>query len=188
MRLVRAACAGLSLLSLVALWPAMPDAQSGRAMTIDDLIGAVRVADPQLSPDGRTVALRADDDRPEVGQAQRRHLGRAGRRRHREGARSAATSPRTRRAGARRQAARVHLHSRRRRRRSTSRMPTAAASARSPSSRWARSRRSSSRPTARRIAFVSDVYPECADEACNKRRKEEIEKNPVKVRRLTRLL
>ena len=24
-------------------------------MTIDDLIGAVRVADPQLSPDGRTV-------------------------------------------------------------------------------------------------------------------------------------
>ena len=35
---------------------------------------------------------------------------------------------------------------------------------------------------------MSDVYPECADEACNKRRKEEIEKNPVKVRRLTRLL
>ena len=43
-------------------------------------------------------------------------------------------------------------------------------------------------PDGTRIAFVSDVYPECADEACNKRRKEEIEKNPVKVRRLTRLL
>ena len=39
-----------------------------------------------------------------------------------------------------------------------------------------------------RIAFVSDVYPECQDEACNKRRKEEVENNPVKVRRLTRLL
>src|SRR5262245_58898693 len=30
---------------------------TGRAMTIDDLIGAVRVADPQLSPDGRSVAF-----------------------------------------------------------------------------------------------------------------------------------
>ena len=32
-------------------------AAAGRAMTIDDLIAAVRVADPQLSPDGRTVAF-----------------------------------------------------------------------------------------------------------------------------------
>ena len=39
-----------------------------------------------------------------------------------------------------------------------------------------------------RLAFVSDIYPECADDACNKRRSEEIEKNPVKVHRLTRLL
>src|SRR5262245_524594 len=32
-------------------------AATGRAMTIDDLITAVRVADPQLSPDGRTVVF-----------------------------------------------------------------------------------------------------------------------------------
>ena len=38
------------------------------------------------------------------------------------------------------------------------------------------------------VAFVSDVYPECADDACNKRRSEEAEKNPVKAHRLTRLL
>src|SRR5438132_13270208 len=31
-------------------------AQSGRAFTIHDLLVTVRVADPQLSPDGRTVA------------------------------------------------------------------------------------------------------------------------------------
>jgi dipeptidyl aminopeptidase/acylaminoacyl peptidase len=43
-------------------------------------------------------------------------------------------------------------------------------------------------PDGSRLAFVSDVYPECADEACNKRRKEEADKNSVKVRRLTRLL
>ena len=39
-----------------------------------------------------------------------------------------------------------------------------------------------------RVAFVSDVYPECSDEACNKRKSEEAEKNPVKAHRLTRLL
>ena len=38
------------------------------------------------------------------------------------------------------------------------------------------------------VAFVSDVYPECLDEACNKRKSEEADKNPVKVHRLTRLL
>ncbi len=39
-----------------------------------------------------------------------------------------------------------------------------------------------------RIAFVSDVYPGCADEECNRQKAEEAEKNPVKVHRLTRLL
>jgi dipeptidyl aminopeptidase/acylaminoacyl peptidase len=38
------------------------------------------------------------------------------------------------------------------------------------------------------VAFVSDVYPECADEACNAARREADEKNPVKVHHLTRLL
>ena len=44
MRSVRAGCAGLLLLSAVVLWPGRPGAQSGRAMTVDDLIGAVRIA------------------------------------------------------------------------------------------------------------------------------------------------
>src|SRR5919106_4964327 len=43
-------------------------------------------------------------------------------------------------------------------------------------------------PDGSKVAFVSDVYPECQDEPCNKRKDEEAEKNPVKVRRLTRLL
>jgi dipeptidyl aminopeptidase/acylaminoacyl peptidase len=38
-----------------------------------------------------------------------------------------------------------------------------------------------------KIAFVSDVYPECADEACNKQRFEAAAANPVKAYRLTRL-
>ncbi len=43
-------------------------------------------------------------------------------------------------------------------------------------------------PDGKKLAFVSDVYPECADEACNKKKREELEKDPVKVHRLTHLL
>ena len=38
-----------------------------------------------------------------------------------------------------------------------------------------------------KVAFVSDVFPECGDEDCNKRKKEESDKNPVKARRIDRL-
>src|SRR5262245_49489646 len=51
------AVAILSLLGVIIFGArAAGQSASGRAMTLDDLIGAVRVSDPQLSPDGRTVA------------------------------------------------------------------------------------------------------------------------------------
>jgi dipeptidyl aminopeptidase/acylaminoacyl peptidase len=43
-------------------------------------------------------------------------------------------------------------------------------------------------PDGTRIAFVSDVYPDCADEACNASRADAAEKNPVKVHHVKRLL
>ena len=43
-------------------------------------------------------------------------------------------------------------------------------------------------PDGKWIAFASDVYPDCADDACNKRRDEEAEKNPVKAHVADRLL
>ena len=43
-------------------------------------------------------------------------------------------------------------------------------------------------PDGKKLAFVSDVYPACADEACNRKTREDLEKNPVKVHRLTHLL
>ena len=43
-------------------------------------------------------------------------------------------------------------------------------------------------PDGKKLAFVSDVYPGCADEACNRKKREEAEKDPVKVHHLTRLL
>ena len=39
----------------------------------------------------------------------------------------------------------------------------------------------------KRIAYVADVYPQCADDACNARTRDAIEKDPVKMRRLTSL-
>src|SRR5450631_1268810 len=43
-------------------------------------------------------------------------------------------------------------------------------------------------PDGKRLAFVSDVYPACADEACNRKTREEAEKNPGRVHHLKRLL
>ena len=42
-------------------------------------------------------------------------------------------------------------------------------------------------PDGKMLAFVSDVFPSCADEACNSRMREAQEKDPVKVHTLTRL-
>jgi len=44
-------------LFLVALIAVSVTAQTKRAMTFDDLIGMARIADPQVSPDGKTVAF-----------------------------------------------------------------------------------------------------------------------------------
>jgi dipeptidyl aminopeptidase/acylaminoacyl peptidase len=39
----------------------------------------------------------------------------------------------------------------------------------------------------RRVAFVSDVFPQCTNEECNRRTREALDQDPVKVRVLTRL-
>lgn len=43
-------------------------------------------------------------------------------------------------------------------------------------------------PDGSMVAFVSDVYTGCTDEACNRRKKDAADKNPVKVHTMTRLL
>ena len=43
-------------------------------------------------------------------------------------------------------------------------------------------------PDGRRVAFVSDVFPDCRDERCNKSRADARDKDPVKARRLTGLM
>lgn len=157
-------------------------------MTIEDLIVAPRVADPQLSPDGRTVVF-----------ARTMTDGKTGRRnadiyRVAADGSGAATpliagdksentprwSPDGRRIAflANRDGA-MQVYVADADGGNVKKVTNLAAGAQPPLV-WS--------PDSSRVAFVSDVYPACADEACNRKTLEEAEQNPVKVHRLTRLL
>jgi dipeptidyl aminopeptidase/acylaminoacyl peptidase len=161
--------------------------QGRRVMTVEDLLGAVRIADPQLSPDGRTVAyLRTTTDLasgkrnadiwtvPAEGGEPKELVG---------GEKSETTprwSPDGRRIAfisTRDGAAQVYLANADG---SDVKKITDLAMGVQPPLVFS--------PDGATVAFVSDVHPACADEACNRQRKEETDKDPVKVRRLTRLL
>jgi dipeptidyl aminopeptidase/acylaminoacyl peptidase len=159
----------------------------GRAMTIDDLLGAVRVSDPQLSPDGSQVvfvrtttdlktgkrnadlwSVRADGSSPN----------------EMIGAEGPDNTPRFSPDGktlafisSRDGVPQVYLAQMTRR--SSAKLTNLAMGVQPPLVFSG---------DGSRVAFVSDVYPECADEACNKRKSEEADKNPVKAHHLTRLL
>ena len=47
----------ISVVTITIILASTSFAQTKRAMTIDDLITAVRIGDPQISPDGKTLAL-----------------------------------------------------------------------------------------------------------------------------------
>ncbi len=163
-------------------------ALAGRPMTVDDLLTAVRVSDPQLSPDGKWVAfvrtatdpgtLKRNADIwlvPSEGSAPPRPLTR-----HEK----SDTAPRF----------------------SPDGKTLAFLSTRSGTSQiWAMSLEGGEprkvtdvpggaseplvfSPDGKRVAFVADVHPGCADEACNRKRFEEAEKEPVKAWHLTRLM
>ena len=163
-------------------------AQQRRAMTIEDLIVAPRVADPQLSPDGRTVLyVQTSTD----GKSGRRNAdiwsvpadGTGQARAVIAGERSENTprwSPDGKRVAFlanRDGATQVYLANADG---GDVRKLTSLHRGVQPPLVWS--------PDGSKVAFVSDVYPECADEACNKQKTEAEEQNPVKVHRLTRLL
>lgn len=179
--------AGLTALAAsVAALPVVR-AQGGRPMTIDDLLAAVRVADPQLSPDGRTVLYtrtttdaktgRRNADIWRVpaagGEAQALLAGEKSENTPRfsaDGRRIAFISTRD-------GAAQVYVADADGG--SVRKVTDLAMGVQAPML---------ISPDGTRVAFVSDVYPDCLDEACNRRRKAAADQNPVKVRRLTRLL
>ena len=167
---------------------ASPRAASGRAMTTDDLITAVRVSDPQLSPDGKMVifgrtttdgksgrrnadiyAVAADGSgtaKPLLGGDKSENTARFSP----DGKKIAFLSTRD-------GATQVYVADADG---SNVKKVTDLAMGVQPPLLFS--------PDGTHVAFVSDVYPDCADEACNKKRSEDAEKNPVKMRRLTRLL
>lgn len=159
-----------------------------RPMALDDLIAAVRVSEPQLSPDGRTVIyVRTTTDGttgrrnadiwsvPADGSASPQRL---------VGGDSAENSPRFLPDGKRiafissREGA-PQIYVANPDGSGIRKVTSLAAGAQAPYTFT---------PDARQVVFVSDVFPECRDEACNKARAEAIEKDPVKVHRITRLL
>jgi dipeptidyl aminopeptidase/acylaminoacyl peptidase len=171
-----------------ALPPRNIGAAVGRAMTIDDLIGTVRVADPQLSPDGRTVIyMRTTTDLksgsrnadlwsvPADGSGAPKEL--IGGAKSENTARFSPDGRRIAFLSTRDGASQVYVADADGR--NTKKITDLAMGAQAPLL---------VSPDGTRVAFVSDVYPECSDEACNKRKSEEAEKNPVKAHHLTRLL
>ena len=177
----------LAAMAATVVFSALP-ALAGRPMTVDDLLTAVRVSDPQLSPDGKWVAfvrtatdpatLKRNADLwlvPSDGSAPPRPLTR-----HEK----SDTAPRFAPDG----------------------KTLAFLSTRSGTPQiWAMSLEGGEprkltdvpggaseplvfAPGGKKMAFVADVHPDCPDEACNRKRFEEAEKGPVKAYHLTRLM
>ena len=178
----------VAVLAGLALAPGAAQTQDRRPMTIEDLIVAPRIGDPQLSPDGRTVVFthtttdgrtgrrNADIYRvPADGSGDAKPLI--------DGEKSESTarwSPDGKRIAflSNRDGA-TQIYVADADGDDVKKLTDLHAGAQSPFV-WS--------PDGSKIAFVSDVYPDCPDEACNKRRAEADEANPVKVHRLTRLL
>ncbi len=166
--------------------PTVVGAQAKRPMTVENLLAAVRVGDPQLSPDGRRVLFTRTTTDPASGRrnadiwtvpsdgSASPHLFLGGPKADDTprflpnggvafmSSRDGATQVYVADADGGNVRAITHL----------------AAGAQGPLV---------ISPDGRRAAFVSDVYPACADETCNARMSDSAEKDPVKVHTLTRL-
>ena len=161
---------------------------SGRAMTIEDLLAVVRISDPQLSPDGRSVAfvrtttnLGSGSRNSDIwiastdGSSPAKEL--IGGEKSESTPRYAADGKRLAFISTRDGAPQVYVSD-----------PNGSGITKVTDLSMGVQPPLVISSDGTRVAFVSDVYRGCSDEDCNKRRKEEAEKNPVKARRLTRLL
>jgi len=176
-----------ALLVATALLPLIENAQSKRVMTIDDLITTIRVSDPQISGDGKrvlftrtTTALdsgRRNSDIwvvPSDGSATPHQLI--------TGDRTEST-PRFTPDGKRivfisNRDGVLQVYVSDAEARETKQVTKLSGGVQPPLV---------VSPDGKKVVFVSDVYPQCKDEECNKRTREAAEKDPVKARVLTSL-
>ncbi len=177
----------VAILPALFAMPPASSAQAKRSMTIDDLITAVRVSDPQVSRDGKrivftrtTTALDSGKRNSDIwvvpadGSGPGREL---------IGGDKSENTPRFTPDGKRI----AFLSSRD----GAAQVYVADADGRNPKQVTNLSGGVQApmvvSPDSKKVAFVSDVYPECKDENCNKRMRDASEKDPVKVRVLTGL-
>jgi dipeptidyl aminopeptidase/acylaminoacyl peptidase len=171
----------------IVLFPLASIAQNKRPMTVDDLITTVRVSDPQVSPDGKrvlftrtTTALDSGRRNSDIwvvtsdGSSAARQL--IGGERSENTARFTPDGKRIAFISNRDGAPQVYVAD--------------------PEGRDVKEVTKLSggvqaplvvSPDGKKVAFVSDVYPQCKDEECNRRTREAAEKDAVKVRVLTAL-
>src|SRR5437773_8367194 len=175
------------VLTLTIVLPFSSFAQTKRPMTIDDLITAIRVSEPRISPDGKQVVFTRtttalDSGRrnadiwsvPADGSAPPNEL---------IGGEKTENSPRFTPDGRhivfisnRDGASQVYLADADGR--SVKQITKISGGVQSP---FVMS------PDGKKVAYVSNVYPQCKDEECNIRTRAALEKDPVKVRLLTGL-
>ena len=173
------------VLAVALVLPAVATAQSRRAITVDDLLALHRVSDPQIAPDGSRVAYTvATPDRqanrvagnlwivPTAGGTPRQltFTGRDG------GARWSPDGSRLAFLSSRDGAQHIYLLN------LTGGEPTKLTSLDGGADQivWA--------PDGKTLAFTSSVWPDCADDACNKRKTGGKEKDQVKARTYDGLL
>ncbi|HLH31039.1 MAG TPA: DPP IV N-terminal domain-containing protein, partial [Terriglobia bacterium] len=162
-------------------------AQAKRAMTINDLIMAVRVGDPQLSPDGKRVLFTRTTTAGDTGKRNSDIWVVPA---------DGSSTPRAFIAGDKNESTARFTPDGKRvvfisNRDGAPQVYAADAEGRNPKAITKISGGVQSpmivSPDSKKVAFVSDVYPQCKDEECNKRTREEQEKDPAKVRVITGL-
>jgi dipeptidyl aminopeptidase/acylaminoacyl peptidase len=187
MTICRSAPIALTVVGFAAWTMHASERAAGRAMTINDLIGAIRVSDPQITSDGRTVLFVRTTTNLQTG-ARNSDIwsvpadGSAAPTLAIGGEKSESTprplaGNRVAFISTRDGAPQVYL----------SAGPGGAVTKLTNLAMGVQPPLVVS-PDGTKVAFVSDVYPECADEACNRQTQEAVDTNPVKVHRVTRLL
>jgi dipeptidyl aminopeptidase/acylaminoacyl peptidase len=172
---MRRSITSLFAFALVVCASVAASAQTGRQpLTISDLLKVRRVGDPQLSPDGRWIAYQVSVPDVEANRSRTQLYlipVEGGAPKQLTNGASSASSPRWSPDGkwiVYTMGGQLHaLEVATGQDRQITNISTGASDA-------------VVSPDGRMIAFVSDVYPDCADDACNKQRSEQVEANKVK--------